>query len=86
MENEARKSEQEKKAAQDMVAKYCRQINETPALLSLLYDADLLPEQIVTMRGAVSMAAVCIAYNEGLHARAPTRAEAGTGNVGTGER
>ncbi len=82
MENEARKSEQEKKAAQDMVAKYRRQISETPALLSLLYDADLLPEQIVTMRGAVSMAAVCIAYNEGLHA--PTRADAGTGDRGGG--
>lgn len=44
---------------------YRQTINSTPALLSLLYDADLLPEQIVTMRGAISMAAVVEAYNLG---------------------
>lgn len=51
-----------------LVSRYRKQINETPALMSLLYDADMLPEQIVSMRGAVSLAAVCIAYTEGVRA------------------
>ncbi len=59
------KSQTEKEAAQELVQKFRKQISETPALISLLYDADMLPEQIVSMRGAVSMAAVCIAYDEG---------------------
>ncbi len=41
-------------------------INTTPTLLSLLYDTDLLPELIVSFRGALSMAAVCEAYKAGL--------------------
>jgi len=57
--------ESEKDAAHDLVQKFRKQISETPVLLSLLYDADLLPEQIVSMRDAISMAAVCIAYDEG---------------------
>jgi len=44
---------------------YSKQITETPALLSLLYDADMLPEQIASIRGAVSVAAVVEAYNAG---------------------
>lgn len=48
---------------------YISLINSTPDLLSLLYDADMLPEQTVTMRGAVSVAAVCEAYQAGLRAR-----------------
>lgn len=40
-------------------------INNTPALLSLLYDADLLPEQITSSRAALSMAAVVEAYKLG---------------------
>lgn len=50
---------------EEIVAPYREQINTTPMLLSLLYDADLLPEQIVSMRGAKSMAAVVEAYEAG---------------------
>lgn len=49
-----------------LVKPYRAFISATPALLSLLYDADLLPEQIVSMRGAVSLAAVCEAYKIGI--------------------
>lgn len=45
--------------------KYRKFINETPEILSLLYDVDLLPEQIVTVRGAISVAAICTAYQLG---------------------
>lgn len=48
-----------------ILAAYRQRINETPELLSLLYDADLLPEQIVSMRGAKSMAAVVEAFEAG---------------------
>jgi hypothetical protein len=50
---------------EQVLAAYRKHINETPALLSLLYDVDLLPEQIVSMRGAKSMAAVVEAYAAG---------------------
>lgn len=53
----------------DFLSRYRKLISDTPVLLSLLYDADLLPEQIVSRRGAISMAAVCIAYEEGVKAR-----------------
>ena len=59
----------EEQKAQSAIAEYRKQISETPALLSLLYDADLLPEQIVSMRGAVSLAAVVTAYRLGMEAR-----------------
>ncbi len=45
---------------------YRDKIGRTPALLSLLYDADMLPEQIITTRGAISVAAVVTAYELGL--------------------
>lgn len=44
---------------------YLQMINETPDLLSLLYDVDMLPEQTVTVRGAVAVSAVCEAYRMG---------------------
>lgn len=45
--------------AQEMSAPYRDQINSTPALLSLLYDIDLMPEQIRLPVNAVRMSAVC---------------------------
>ena len=42
-----------------------------PPLISLLYDADLLPEQIVSMRGAISLAAVVEAFELGQQNPAP---------------
>ena len=41
---------------------YLQMINETPDLLSLLYDVNLLPEQCNSVNAAVAMAAVCEAY------------------------
>lgn len=55
----------EAETVQNIISKYRDIINNTPAILSLLYDADLLPEQIVSIRGAISMAAVVEAYNLG---------------------
>ncbi len=52
-------SEKEIKAAQEAVQPYRKQVNETPALLSLLYDIDLLPEQIRLYVNAGRMIAVC---------------------------
>lgn len=45
--------------ATEKVAPYLEQIARTPALLSLLYDVDLLPEQIVTAANARRMIALC---------------------------
>ena len=58
----------ENEYAQNIVQEYRAVISATPVLLSLLYDADLLPEQIITVRGAISMSAVVIAYREGVKA------------------
>ncbi len=52
-------TEEEIKAAGEMTQPYRKQINETPALLSLLYDIDLLPEQIRLAVNAGRMVAVC---------------------------
>ena len=49
----------------EILGGYLKQINDTPALISLLYDADMLPEQIISVRGAISVAAVVTAYNAG---------------------
>lgn len=49
----------------DVLAHYTPLVNDTPALLSILYDTDLLPEQITDIRGAVCLAAVCEAYQAG---------------------
>ena len=53
---------------QEILQHYIKYINNTPELLSLLYDADLLPEQINSVRGAISVAAVVEAYKAGLKA------------------
>lgn len=55
-------SEDEVKAAQMITQRYRKQINDTPELLSLLYDIDLLPEQIRRYVNAVRMAAFCQLY------------------------
>jgi hypothetical protein len=50
----------------DIVSLYANMINETPYLLSLLYDINLLPEQVSTKQEAIYMAAIVDAYKEGL--------------------
>lgn len=52
-------TDEEIKAAYDVTQQYRKFINENPALLSLLYDIDLLPEQIRLFVNARRMAAVC---------------------------
>ena len=51
--------EEETKAAQEATQPYRQQINETPALQSLLYDIDLLPEQIRIFVNVTRMIAFC---------------------------
>lgn len=46
-----------------------RKINETPELISILYDANLLPEQVTTKRDLIHMLAVVRAYDLGRGAR-----------------
>lgn len=52
-------SQDEIKAAQEAVQPYRTLITETPFLLSLLYDIDLLPEQIRLHVNATRMITVC---------------------------
>lgn len=56
----------EETQAQKILARYRDTISTTPALLSLLYDADMLPEQTVTVRGAISVVTVVLAYKAAL--------------------
>jgi hypothetical protein len=52
-------TDEEIKAAHEATEPYRKQINETPELQSLLYDIDLLPEQIRLFVNAVRMIAFC---------------------------
>ncbi len=52
-------TEDEIKAAGEATQPYRQFINENPPLLSLLYDIDLLPEQIRLYVNANRMIAVC---------------------------
>lgn len=52
-------SDEEEAAVAKVVDPYRTQVNDTPALLSLLYDIDLLPEQIPHFANAKRMVAVC---------------------------
>lgn len=44
------------------VQPYHKQINDTPALMSLLYDIDLMPEQIRLAVNVTRMAAFCMVF------------------------
>lgn len=57
-------SEEQIKAAQEMVQPYRKQVSDTPELLSLLYDIDLLPEQIQLTVNAVRMVAVIALFEK----------------------
>lgn len=43
----------------DILANYVEFINQRPQLISLLYDIDLLPEQIEGINDAIHLAALC---------------------------
>lgn len=49
----------------EIVMRYAKFISARPALLSLLYDIDMLPEQTMTMTGAVRLAAFCEVWKKG---------------------
>lgn len=57
-------SDQEAAHVRKTVQSYAKQINETPALQSLLYDIDLLPEQIRFAVNATRMAAFCMVFRK----------------------
>jgi hypothetical protein len=42
-----------------LIQPYRKQVSDTPRLLSLLYDLDLLPEQISSSINAARMIAIC---------------------------
>lgn len=61
----------EKKSAQDMTQLYRKYIRDNPELMSLLYDIDLLPEQIVLYINAIRMIAVCELFKMTKHEETP---------------
>lgn len=48
-----------------IISAYTERINETPFLISVLYDLNLLPEQIEDMQSAKLMAAITDIYYKG---------------------
>lgn len=52
-------TDEQEAAAQDAVQTYRKQVNESAPLTSLLYDIDLLPEQIRLPVNAARMIAFC---------------------------
>ncbi len=52
-------TDEEEASARAATQPYRKMINDNPPLLSLLYDIDLLPEQIVLQVNAGRMIAVC---------------------------
>lgn len=52
-------SDEEEKGVPEAVQPYRKQVNENPALMSLLYDIDLMPEQIRLYVNVKRMVAVC---------------------------
>ncbi len=58
----------EQEPAQEAILPFTEEINSNPGLLSLLYDAALLPEQVATIKDARSMIAIVLAYRLGRQA------------------
>lgn len=57
----------------ELVDSWRKFIGVRPMLVSFLYDVDMLPEQIVTMRGARSLDAVCCVYMAAENGQIPLR-------------
>lgn len=49
----------------ETIAKYAKFINDRPMLVSLLYDINMLPEQCVTLAGAIRLAGLCEVWKKG---------------------
>lgn len=52
-------SDEEENGVAEAVQSYRKQISDNPALLSLLYDVDLMPEQIKLYVNVNRMVAIC---------------------------
>jgi len=65
---EAKVKEDVEKFIEDVTQPYRAYITATPALLSVLYDIDLLPEQIRLPVNAIRMAAFCELWQKGVSA------------------
>ncbi len=55
----------EQEAISLTLSPYLALINQTPVLLSILYDVNLLPECVHTVADAERTVAVCLAYRAG---------------------
>lgn len=60
---------EDEKRIDEIVRPYRKFINETPELLSLLYDIDLLPEQIRLPVNAIRLVAFCEVWKRSMGAR-----------------
>lgn len=49
----------------EIVMRYAKFISARPALLSLLYDINMLPEQTMTRDGAIRLAGLCEVWKKG---------------------
>lgn len=59
------RAEKEEAEARLQVQKVAGFVNDRPDLLSLLYDIDLLPEQIRTMVNAIRLHGICLVWQYG---------------------
>lgn len=62
---DAKAKEDAEKFIEEVTTPYRKFISDTPALLSVLYDIDLLPEQIRLPVNASRMAAFCELWKNG---------------------
>lgn len=69
------KAAAEHERARQLLSHYTKFINARPMLLSLLYDVDLLPEQIRTYRAAVSVGVICDVWKAGERGELPAPPE-----------
>lgn len=69
----------EEQKAQKITQAYRGFINDRPELLSLLYDIDLLPEQIRLVVNAVRMAGICLVWAGGERCEIPLPKEGARG-------
>jgi len=67
-EQEAKAKADAEKFIEEVTRPYRKYINDTPDLTSVLYDIDLLPEQIRLPVNATRMAAFCELWKNGIAA------------------
>lgn len=65
-------SDEEYEAVKSAIQPYRKEISQSPELLSLLYDVDLMPEQIKLMVNARRMIGYCLLHRRIRDAQMPT--------------